>query len=422
MRSSLAVTATALLGVATLMPAQAIDMQDFDLIQRGRYLTDMGDCGACHTLADSGQLLAGGRPIETPFGTLLAPNITPDPETGIGAWTDDEVVNSLTKGTGRNGIHLYPAMPYTYSTKMTREDALAIRAYLNTIPAVRNPVQPNQLPFPFDLRTGLPFPFDLRTGLIAWDALNFRPGEFQPVVGKSAAWNRGAYIVEGLAHCGLCHTPKNAAGGDETSQRFKGYALQGWFAPDITNDSRRGIGSWSVEDVVTYLKTGHNRFTAASGPMAEVVMDSASKLTDEDLNAIAVYLKDQPVPSTTEAADDPDAGVMRGGAAIYAVQCVACHAPDGIGVDGLFPMLKGSALVQSLDPVSVLHVVLRGARSAATDPAPTAPAMPSFGWTLSDFEIAAVSTYVRNAWGNRAPPVDATTVANTRRALEQRAD
>jgi mono/diheme cytochrome c family protein len=412
MRSSHAVALTALLGVATVAPAQAIDNQDFDLIQRGRYLTDMGDCGACHTLPGSDQLLAGGRPIETPFGTLLAPNITPDRETGIGAWTDDEVVNSLTKGTGRNGIHLYPAMPYTYSTKITRNDALAIRAYLNTIPAVRNPVQPNQLPFPFDVRAGL----------IAWDALNFRPGEFQPVAGKSAAWNRGAYIVEGLTHCGLCHTPKNAAGGDETSQRFKGYALQGWFAPDITNDTRRGIGNWTVEDVATYLKTGHNRFTAASGPMAEMIMDSTSKLTDADLNAIAVYLKDQPVPSATETAGAPDAGIMRSGEAIYAVQCAACHGPDGSGVDGLFPVLKSSALVQSLDPASVLHVVLRGSRSAATDPAPTAAAMPSFGWTLSDFEVAAVSTFVRNAWGNRAPPVDTATVGRARHALEQRPD
>jgi mono/diheme cytochrome c family protein len=412
MRSLHAVTATALLGVATLMPAQAIDMQDFDLIQRGRYLTDAGDCGACHTLPGSGRLLAGGRPLETPFGTLLAPNITPDPETGIGAWTDDEFVNSLTKGTGRNGTHLYPAMPYTYMTKVTRDDAMAIRAYLNTIPAVRNPVQPNQLPFPFDVRAGL----------IAWDALNFRAAEFKPAPDKSAAWNRGAYLVEGLAHCGLCHTPKNAAGADETSQRFKGYALQGWFAPDITNDRRRGIGAWLVEDVVTYLKTGHNRFTAASGPMAEVVMDSTSKLTDDDLKAIAVYLKDQPVPNTAEAAGDPDANMMKSGGAIYAVQCAACHAPDGSGVDGLFPMLKGSAVVQSTDPVSILHVVLRGARSAATDPAPTAAAMPSFGWTLSDSDVAAVATYVRNAWGNRAPPVDAATVGKTRRALEQRAD
>ena len=412
MHSSQAIIAGALMGVATVFPARAIDIQDFDLIQRGKYLADIGDCVACHSLPGSGLMLAGGRPLETPFGTLLGPNITPDRETGIGAWTDDEFINSLTKGTGRNGAHLYPAMPYTYMTKITREDALAIRAYLNTIPPVHNPVQPNQLPFPFDVRAGL----------VAWDELNFRPGKFKPVAGKSVAWNRGAYMVEGLAHCGLCHTPKNAAGGDETSQRLKGYALQGWFAPDITNDKRRGIGSWSIEDMVTYLKTGHNRFSAASGPMAEAIMDSTSKFTDDDLRAIATYLKDQPVENTAEEAGAPDAGVMKSGSAIYADQCSACHAADGSGVEGLFPMLKGSSLVQSVDPASVLHVLLRGARSAATDPAPTAPAMPSFGWVLNDDQVAAVASYVRSAWGNRAPPVDAATVSKMRHALEQRDD
>jgi mono/diheme cytochrome c family protein len=412
MHSSHAIIASALIGIATLLPARAIDIQDFDLIQRGKYLADIGDCGACHTLPGAGVMLAGGRPIETPFGTLLGPNITPDLETGIGAWTDDEFINSLTKGTGRNGARLYPAMPYTYMTKITREDALAIRAYLNTIPAVHNPVQPNQLTFPFDVRAGL----------VAWDELNFRPGEFKPAAGKSAAWNRGAYVVEGLAHCGLCHTPKNAAGGDETSQRLKGDALEGWFAPDITNDKRRGIGSWSVEDIVTYLKTGHNRFSAASGPMAEAIMDSTSKFTDDDLKAIATYLKDQPVENAAAEAGDFDAGMMKSGSAIYVDQCSACHAADGSGVDGLFPMLKGSPLVQSVDPASVLHVLLRGARSAATDLAPTAPAMPSFGWMLNDDQVAAVATYVRNAWGNRAPPVGAATVGKTRHALEQRSD
>jgi len=412
MHSSRVIIASALIGVATLLPARAIDIQDFDLIQHGKYLADIGDCGACHTLPGSGAMLAGGRPIETPFGTLLAPNITPDPETGIGAWIDDEFINSLTKGTGRNGAHLYPAMPYTYMTRITREDALAIRAYLNTIPAVHNPVQPNQLPFPFDVRAGL----------VAWDELNFRPGEFKPVAGKSPAWNRGAYVVEGLAHCGLCHTPKNAAGGDETSQRLKGYALQGWFAPDITNNKWRGIGSWSVEDIVTYLKTGHNRFSAASGPMAEAIMDSTSKFTDDDLKAIATYLKDQPVENAAEEVGDLDAGVMKSGNAIYADQCAACHGADGSGVEGLFPMLKGSPLVQSVDPASALHVLLRGARSAATDLAPTAPAMPAFGWMLNDDQVAAVATYVRNAWGNRAPPVDAAMVGRTRHALEQRND
>ena len=198
--------------------------------------------------------------------------------------------------------------------------------------------------------------------------------------------------------------------------------LQGWFAPDITNDRRRGIGNWSVDDIVTYLRSGHNRFTAASGPMAEAIMDSTSKFIDEDLNAIATYLKDQPAPNATDEAIDPDAGVMKSGSAVYADQCAACHASDGSGVEGLFPMLKGSALVQSIDPSSVLHVVLRGARSAATDSAPTGPAMPSFGWTLTDFEVAAVATYVRNAWANRASPVDTAMVGKARHALEQRND
>ncbi|HEY2533170.1 MAG TPA: c-type cytochrome [Xanthobacteraceae bacterium] len=415
MRSTHAIIASALLGVSALMPARAIDVQDFDQIQRGKYLVAVGDCGGCHTLPGSGELLAGGRPIETPFGTLLGPNITPDRETGIGAWTDDEFINSLTKGTGRNGAHIYPAMPYTYMTKTTREDGLAIRAYLNTIPAVHNPVQPNQLRFPFDVRTGL----------FAWDELHFRPGEFQPVAGKSAAWNRGAYLVEGLAHCGLCHTPKTAAGADEISRRFTGYALEGWFAPDITNDMRHGIGSWSTDDVMTYLKTGHNRFAAANGPMALVITDSTSKLSYDDLDAIATYLKNQPVENAANVAEQagaPDAGVMKSGGTIYADQCAACHASDGSGVDGLFPMLQGSAVVQSLDPASVLHVILRGARSVATDPAPTAPAMPSFAWTLTDDQVAAVATYIRNAWGNHAPPVETATVGQTRRTLEERAD
>jgi mono/diheme cytochrome c family protein len=409
MRKSRAIVVAGLLGVGSLMPAWAIDFQDFDLIQRGRYLVDAGDCGACHTLPGSGRLLAGGRPLETPFGLLLAPNITPDPETGIGAWSDEEFINSLTKGTGRNGVHLYPAMPYTYMTNMTRDDALAIRAYLETIPAVRNSVQSNQLPFPFDVRASL----------VAWDALNFVPGKYHSEAAKGAAWNRGAYLVEGLGHCGLCHTPKNPAGGDESSQRFEGYAFQGWFAPDITNNKRRGIGMWSIEDVALYLKTGHNRLAAATGPMAEVIMDSTSKLTDEDIKAIATYLKDQPLPDVTERSEAPGAAEMNTGGVIYADQCSACHGPDGGGVEGLFPALKGSAGVQSVDPASVLHVLLRGARSAATDQAPTAPTMPSFGWALDDAQIAAVATFVRNAWGNGASAVDTATVSATRHRLEQ---
>jgi mono/diheme cytochrome c family protein len=391
--------------------AGAIDAQDFTQVARGRYLAIVGDCAACHTVTGSGKDFAGGRTIETPFGNLVAPNITPDPETGVGAWTDDEFVNSLTKGTGRNGMRLYPAMPYTYMTKMSRDDALAIRAYLRTVPAVRNEVEPNQLPFPFGIRATL----------AVWDALFFKPGAFHPVADKSAEWNRGAYLAEGPAHCGMCHTPKNILGGDKTSRKLQGYALQGWFAPDITNDARRGLGGWSVDDVAEYLKTGHNRTSAASGPMSEMVSMSTSHMADADLRAIAVYLKDQPGEKSEKKAV-PDAATMKMGEKIYADECSGCHTPNGKGSAALFPSLTGSPAVQQADATSLMRVVLRGARSAGTDAAPTAPAMPAFGWLLDDKEVAAVLTYVRNAWGNAAPPVSAADVAAARKDFAKRPD
>jgi mono/diheme cytochrome c family protein len=394
--------------------AQTIDKQDFKQIERGRYLTVAGDCAACHTLPGSGQELAGGRAIETPFGRLLAPNITPDPQTGIGAWTDDEFVNALTKGTGRDGQRLYPAMPYTYYTKLTRDDVLAIRAYLNTIPAIYNPVEPNQLPFPFDIRTSM----------LVWDQLFFTPGTFRANPNKSAEWNRGAYLAEGLTHCGMCHTPKNALGGDDRANALRGYALQGWFAPDITNDPRRGIGSWSIEEIAAYLKTGHNKTSAATGLMAEMVNLSTSHMTDADLKAIAVYLKDQPAKGESEmqSAVKADEKVMKMGAAIYADECSGCHGADGKGAAGLFPSLNGAPVVQQNDATSLLHVVLRGARSAATAGAPTGAAMPQFAWVLTDDQVAAVVSYIRNAWGNSAPPVSAAEVGKARRTFAERSD
>jgi mono/diheme cytochrome c family protein len=406
------------LSASAAMP-QSINPQDFSQVERGRYLANAGNCTACHTVEGSGKEFAGGRPLETPFGQLVPPNITPDRETGIGALTDDEFVNALTKGTSRGGKLLYPAMPYTYYTKVTRDDALAIRAYLNTVPAVRNLVQPNQLPPPFNIRESL----------VAWNALNFTPGEYRPVAGKSAEWNRGAYLAEGLAHCGYCHTPKNELGGDKSNEYLRGYALEGWFAPNITNEDRRGLGSWSIEDITEYLATGHNRFTAASGLMSEVI-SSTSRMSDADLRAMAVYLKDQPGGTQTVGArtapDDitatPADKIMKAGAAIYADQCSACHTPDGSGIPALFPALKASALVQQLDPTTLMRVVLRGARSASTDKSPTAPAMPAFGWLLTDQQAADVISYIRNAWGNNAPPVSADEVRKARAALVQRTD
>jgi len=391
--------------------AQGIDKQKFEQIEKGRYLATVGDCAACHTLPGSGHDLAGGRAIETPFGSLLAPNITPDPVTGIGAWTDDEFVNALTKGTGRNGSHLFPAMPYTYYTKLTRDDALAIRAYLNTVPAVQNAVQADQLPFPLNIRAAMG----------AWNAMFFKAGEFKPVAGRSDEWNRGAYLVEGPGHCGMCHTPKNFLGGDKTSAPLQGYALQGWFAPNITNDKRRGLGAWPVDDVVAYLKTGHNATGFATGPMSETLNQSTSRMTDADLKAIAVYLEDQPGQGDTASAS-PDRGVMKSGGAIYADECAACHGADGHGQNGLIPALSHSAGVQQTDATSALRAVLRGARNVATDKAPTAPAMPAFAWVLNDDQIAAVVTYIRNAWGNNAPPVGASEARKARQTLAERTD
>ncbi|MGH6673013.1 MAG: c-type cytochrome [Xanthobacteraceae bacterium] len=392
--------------------AAGIDVQNFSQLQRGHYLTIVGDCAACHTLPGSGHAFAGGRPIETPFGTMFSPNITPDPTTGIGAWTDQEFVNALTKGTGRHGMRLYPAMPYTYYTKLTRDDALAIRAYLNTIPAVHNPVKSDQLPFPFEMRWIL----------AVWDELYFTPGTFKPDPHKSAQWNRGAYLVEGSGHCGMCHTPKNFLGADETSERLQGYDLQGWFAPNITNDPRRGIGGWSVGEIVSYLKAGHNKTSAATGLMSETLTLSTSQMSDADLKAIAVYLKDQPQKQQTVAADPPNQAVMKAGAHIYADECSACHGAGGEGSAGLFPELSGSPVVQQTDPTTVLHVVLRGALGVGTASAPTAPAMPQFGWTLNDDQVAAVVTYIRNAWGNSAPAVSAGQVGKTRHMLVERSD
>jgi mono/diheme cytochrome c family protein len=409
----------AALGAATAAHAGDIDKQSFDQVEHGRYLSIVGDCGACHTLPGSGHELAGGRILETPFGNLLSPNITPDPVTGIGAWTDDEFVNAMTKGTGRNGAHLFPAMPYTYYTKISRNDALAIRAYLNTVPPVYNVVRPDQLPFPLSVRENM----------AAWDRLFFKPGEFQPNPNKSAEWNRGAFLTEGLGHCGLCHTPKNELGGDEQDRAMQGYALQGWFAAELTNDPHRGLGSWSVDDIAIYLKTGHNKNAAATGLMAEEINDSTSKMTDADLRAIAVYLKDRPGdPANASQKQEPSASpapqssTVKIGQQIYADECSGCHKADGKGTPGLFPALAGVPVVQQSDPTSLLHVVLRGASGLATPMAPTAAAMPAFAWVLNDDQVAAVVTYIRNSWGNGAPTVTAGDVSKTRRALVERSD
>lgn len=371
--------------------------QDFSQIERGRYLATVADCTACHTDSSSGVQFGGGKAIETPFGKVLASNITPDSETGIGAWSDDEFDAAVRFGKRPDGKLLYPAMPYPYYTRMSRDDVVAIRAFLNTLPPVHNQVDENQLPFPFNIRAGMH----------AWDGLYFSPGPFKPDPNKSAQWNRGAYLVRGPGHCAACHTPKTTLGGDVSGKPLQGYTSQGWFAPEITGSDAFGLGKWSAEDVVAYLKTGHNRFSAATGPMAEEVTDSTSRLNDADLGAIAVFLKDEPGKSSSStplAAKDP---TMVAGAAIYRDRCAACHGLDGKGIPYLIPDLALTSSVAAHEPTSLLRVVIHGARSVATADEPTAPAMPAFGWQLTDAQIAAVTTYVRNSWGHAAPATSA---------------
>lgn len=380
---------------------------DYTAITRGRYLVTAGDCVACHQ-NDAGDL-AGGRGIETPFGTIRAANITPDRETGIGTWSADDFARALHEGLAPGGRRLYPAFPYAFYTRITREDADAIYAWLRSIPPVRNVVD----------RDTLPFPLNIRTVMRGWNALFFEPGRFQPAPGRSEEWNRGAYLVTGLGHCGACHTPVNVLGASRAGEALAGQPLQGWFAPNISANGYQGIGAWGVDDIVQYLRTGATGWTRASGPMAEVVEFSTSRMTDADLRAIAVYLKDQPSRGVATAPVPLAAGIpsMRAGAAIFTDNCAACHGGNGRGVEGLIPSLTDNQIVLQHGAETLGRVVISGVRAMATDADPTAPGMPSFGWRLNDAQVADVLTYMRNTWGNAAPAVEAATISGMRTQL-----
>jgi mono/diheme cytochrome c family protein len=301
-------------------------------------------------------------------------------------------------------------MPYNYYTKITREDALAIRAYLASLPPVRNDVRSNQLPFPLSIRKFV----------LGWNALYFKQGRFQPTAGKSDEWNRGAYLVQGLGHCGMCHTDKTAFGGD-TGTPLAGGELVGSYAPNLNSDLRTGLGNWSIDDIIAYLRAGNNSRASATGQMAEVVNDSTSHLSDSDVRAIAAYLKDLPQVNAQEAAqavnaDDP---AMHAGERVYVDNCAACHSKDGSGAPRMFIPLRGSSIAQQPSALDMIHAVLDGTKNASTDAAPTGPAMPAFGWKLTDSEIATALTYVRNSWGNRAPAVSVDDVRSQRTAANR---
>lgn len=377
--------------------------QNPDLIQRGRYLARMGDCIACHTRR-GGEPYAGGRGIGTPFGVIYTPNITPDKETGIGDWSEEEFYEAMHNGISPGWKHLYPAFPFPSFTHVTRKDVRAIHAYLSSLDPVHYKAPVNELPWPFSWRLSM----------IGWRILFFDEGEYQPNPQRSDQWNRGAYLVEGLAHCTACHTPRDMLGGKIGDRKLAGGAFQNWYAPNLTSNKKHGLGDWTVDEIAQFLKTGgvHGK-TAAMGPMKEVVHDSLQHAKLEDLEAIAVYLKSQP---TRPIAPDPQIGDSSEmkieadqldyiGQQVYATHCDTCHMPSGKGIPGAYPPLAGNPVVNTNNPVNALRMVLDGGFRAATESDPMPYSMPPFGDKLSDREIAGVLTYIRGNWGNDASAV-----------------
>ena len=369
--------------------APAAAAQDPGLIAKGRYMSHLADCEGCHTRA-GGTPFAGGPPISTPFGTVPSPNITPDAETGIGGWSDQDFYRAVTDGIGRHGEYLYPVMPFTSFTRMTRSDVLAIKAYLFSLPPVHAPRVANTLMFPFDIRWTM----------LAWRELYFHPGIFRPDPQRSAAWNRGAYLVQGPGHCGACHSPRNVLGATETGSSLAGGKLGAWLAPNISADARWGIGTWSIDDIVTFLKTGVQKTGGvAFGPMAEVVHDSLRHVSLDDLRAIAVFLKAGPERTKGATAAVATRDQLAQGQRLYLDTCAKCHRADGKGFPGAVPNLAANAAVTSPQPDDSIDAMLAGLHS----PTGTYGTMPGFAATLSDQDVADIANYLRTSWGNHAP-------------------
>lgn len=378
-----------------------------DPVARGKYLAQAGNCVSCHT-PPGGARFAGGVGFTTPLGTIYSSNITSDNETGIGQWTAADLRRAMHQGIGRGGYHLFPAFPYPSFTRVTDADVDALYAYLRTIPPVRQLPPANSLLF------------RLRWGMSLWNWLFFKPGRFQPDPKQSAEWNRGAYLVDGLGHCGACHSPRNLFLAEVASSSYAGGSftdrviddqMRRWSAVNLTS-AHSGLAAWSLDNLTRYLKNGFSARAGTFGPMNDVIVNSLRNLTSEDVHAMATYLKSLPPRGESGATVAADA--VSAGAAIYKDRCDECHGSSGRG--GLFngPPLEGSAVVQDADPATLINVVLYG---------PMLPKGLSFGaWetmkpyrdVLNDNEVAAVANYIRGSWDNRAPPITASDVAKQR--------
>jgi mono/diheme cytochrome c family protein len=396
---------TGVLPIQLLTQSIPDSMPNAAQLRRGQYLVAAGDCMSCH-LRSGGEPLAGGLGLKTPFGVIYTPNITSDKETGIGSWTNDQFYQAMHDGIDDEGKNLYPAFPYPWYRLISREDDDAILAFLKTTPAVAYTPPKNDLVFPLEFRSTVK----------VWNLLYFNSHDSKNDAGQSPEWNRGAYLVNGLGHCGGCHTPKNALGADKTQQEFNGATLDKWVAPDLTANDRTGLGTWSIDDVAEYLRNGRNAHAGAGGPMADVITYSTSLMSDADRHAMAVYLKSQ-TASPSVAIAQPDTGAMHRGAAIYSDACASCHLENGVGQPRYFPPLGPNAMLQQTDPIGLEHLILAGGRIGISPSHPSPLTMPSFAWKLDDQEVADVSTFIRNSWGNHAAAVSVSDVRKARKEL-----
>jgi mono/diheme cytochrome c family protein len=390
-------------------------MKSADPVQRGKYLAEAADCLVCHT-AHGGQQYAGGFAFTLPFGTIYSTNITPDKETGIGNYNDQEFLDAMHRGVRKDGARMYPAMPFASYTYMTDEDALAIKAYLFSITPVRAPARTDTLSFPFNQRWAI--------GL--WSMV-FNPDKrFQPDTSKSAEWNRGAYLSEALAHCGECHTPRNIGFALNNRKKFAGENAGGWLAYNISADKGSGIGVWSDDDVAAYIGHGHaNNHGSASGPMGEAVAESLSRLAPEDIKAIVTYVRSVPAmssdlparlaPPAPDSHKDGFAANPRG-KQVFEGACVSCHNWNGVADISPYATLTGSRAINDPSGANVAQIIISGSASASVNGSPN---MPAFGETYSNQEIADLTNFVTARFGTKGSSLTEKDVASLRRQSAQ---
>ncbi len=399
--------------LATVAPSEG-------LIARGAYLARAGNCMGCHT-ARGGAAYAGGRGVDTPFGTVFTSNLTPDERTGLGSWSSSHFWRAMHNGKSKNGRLLYPAFPYTSFTQMTREDSNALFAYLRSLPAV---TQQNRA-------HTLRFPYDSQAALAVWRAIYFSPGVYKTDATRNAEWNRGAYLVTGLGHCAACHTARNVLGASDGLDLAGGLIpMQNWYAPSLVSPHEAGVGSWTPEEIAKLLKTGVSKSASVNGPMAEVVQGSTQYLTDEDLNAMAQFLKALPASYGKDEKREPDIALMATspaaqsagassvvaakGAKLYEQNCAQCHGDKGQGVPNAYPALSGNRAVLMPQTVNLVQIVLNGGYAPATKGNPRPFGMPPFVLVMDDSDVAAVLTHIRSSWGNNAGAVSALEVNRIR--------